>query len=103
MTTLRVDAATITELGEELRLLAEHLAGLDAGGTAPDLGHDVVSAGLEDLLGNWTLARGQLARALDGLGELAGAAGAVYLRTEEQVLDSLSCRPSACASASIPR
>lgn len=104
MTTLRVDAATIQELGTELRLLAEHLAGLEgAGELGTDVGHDTVSAALEELLGNWTLARGQLARALDELGELAGEAGTAYLVVEQQVLDSLSCRPAACASMSVPR
>lgn len=104
MTTLRVDAATIQELGGELRALAEHLAALEgAGALGLDLGHATVSSALDELLGNWTLARGQLARALDDLGGLAGEAGAAYLVVEEQVLDSLGCRPAVCPGASIPR
>ncbi|NLJ53955.1 MAG: hypothetical protein GX344_07475 [Intrasporangiaceae bacterium] len=104
MTTLRVDAATIQELGGELRLLAGHLAGLEgARGLRRDIGHDTVSSALDDLLGNWTLARGQLARTLDDLGELAGEAGAAYLLVEQHVLDSLGCRPTACPAAGIPQ
>ena len=105
MTILRVDGEAIQALGAELRELSEVLAGLGETGRTGrrDLGHQEVAAALDALLGNWTLVRGQLARGMDALGELAGQAGAAYLFVEEGIVESLGCTPRSCVAAGIPR
>lgn len=105
MTTLRIDAEAIQALGTDLATLAEALetlGELDRASTR-DLGHNTVSAALDELLGNWSLMRGQLARALDDLGAVAGEAGAAYLSAEAGIVDSLGCTPRSCPGAGIPR
>jgi len=105
MTTLRVDPEAISALGRDLRVLAGVLAGLEAldGGEVVDLGHRSVAGALDELLGNWSLVRRQLAQSLDDLGAVAGQAGAAYLEVEGGIVESLGCRPVVCPGAGRPR
>lgn len=95
MTTLRVDAEAIRVLGEDLTALATVLDSLDTPGAVPrgELGHQQVAAGLDELLGNWTLMRHQLAGALADLGQAAGEAGTAYLVVEQGLTEVFGGAP----------
>ncbi len=95
MTTLRVDAEAIRVLGEDLTALATVLGSLGSHGALPhgDLGHQQVAAGLDELLGNWTLMRHELADAIADLGQAAGEAGTAYLVVERGLTEVLGGAP----------
>ncbi|MGG5257567.1 hypothetical protein [Phycicoccus avicenniae] len=86
MTSFRVDAETVHEVGAALVELADGLAGMGD----PHLDRWAFGTGrsgpaVEELLGGWRHARLQLAEALAGLGEAAADAGGAYLDTEAGV------------------
>ena len=101
---IRIDAVTISALGQDLGRLAEVFATLGemSGADAQALGHPEVARAVEELLGNWTLMRRDLAQALDDLGAAAQQAGAVYLMTETDIVRSLGCTPQVCPGAEVP-
>lgn len=95
MTTLRVDGQAIAALGADLLALSQVLESLGRLGprSVGDLGHAEVARALDELLGNWTLMRRQVAEALGDLGEAAEQAGTAYLVVERGVLESFASRP----------
>lgn len=82
-----MSAQDLAALGETLGGLAATLEGLAGvrGADAWALGPGRSGAALQDVLGNWTHQRLQLARALRALAEGAHGAGAAYLRVEADV------------------
>lgn len=105
MTTIRVDAEAVAALGQDLRTLAGVLAALEAtnGAESAAIGHDRVSAALDELLGNWSLMRRGLAEALDDLGAAAESAGHAYLLVEQGITESFGCAPARCPASGVPQ
>ncbi|MBT9254848.1 hypothetical protein KMZ32_02525 [Phycicoccus sp. MAQZ13P-2] len=95
MTTYRVDARTVLQVGEQLVGLAEALTLM--GDPAADrwaFGPGRSGAAAEELLGAWRHARLRVADALTVLGEAAGSAGGAYLDTEAGVSRRLGGGPT---------
>ncbi len=83
MTTYRVDAETVLEVGAALLDLAEGLATMgDPHADRWAFGPGRTGGAVEELLGGWRHGRLRLADALTGLGEAAVDAGGAYLDTE---------------------
>ena len=90
MTTIRVDAAEVAELGVALAETgADLLAMGDPGAERWALGPGRAGPAVEELLGGWRRARLALGQSLGELGEAAVGAGALYLDTEAGVSRSL--------------
>lgn len=90
MTTIRVDAAEVAELGVALAETGADL--LLMGDPAAErwaLGPGEAGPAVEDLLGGWRRVRLELGRSLSELGEAAVDAGSLYLDTEAGVSRSL--------------
>jgi hypothetical protein len=90
MTTIRVDAAEVAELGVALAETGADL--LLMGDPAAErwaLGPGEAGPAVEGLLGGWRRVRLALGRSLSELGEGAGDAGSLYLDTEAGVSRSL--------------
>ncbi|MBD3784895.1 MAG: hypothetical protein IE926_18415, partial [Micrococcales bacterium] len=86
MTSYRVDAETVLEVGAGLVDLAEGLATMgDPRADRWAFGPGSSGAAAEELLGGWRLARLRLAEALTVLGESAAQAGGAYLDTDAGV------------------
>ncbi|QKE84440.1 hypothetical protein [Arthrobacter sp. NEB 688] len=95
MTTYRVDARSVLQVGEGLVDLAEVLALM--GDPAADhwaFGPGRSGAAAQELLGGWRHARLRLADALTVLGESAAGAGGAYLDTEAGVSRGLGGGPT---------
>lgn len=105
MARIDVDAATIRALGDDLSTLGEILMGLGELGHAHtgDFGHVELTRAVDAVLGNWTLQRNLLARMLEGLGDRAQHAGAVYFLVEEDVAGVFSGAPGAGAGERVLR
>lgn len=84
MPSIRVDAATVAELGVGLMRLADQLAGQSDRADADRwaLGAGESAQAFADLVEQWRRARLELARGLYSLGEAAAVAGAAYVDTE---------------------
>ena len=94
MSTIRVDAAEVAELGVALAETAADL--LLMGDPAAErwaLGPGAAGPAVEELLGGWRRARLALAGVLVELGEGAVGAGSAYVETETGVSRSLSGGP----------
>ena len=90
MTTIRVDAAEVAELGVALAETGGDLLLLgDPAAERWALGPGDAGPALEELVGGWRRARLVLGGALVDLGEAAVDAGAVYVETEAGVSRSL--------------
>ncbi|WP_392542436.1 hypothetical protein [Oryzobacter telluris] len=90
MTTIRVDAAAVAELGVALAETGADLGLLgDPGAERWALGPGDTGPAVEDLLGGWRRVRLALAESLTALGESAVGAGGLYLDTEAGVRRSL--------------
>ena len=90
MTTIRVDAAEVAELGVALAETGADL--LLMGDPAAErwaLGPGVAGAAVEELLGGWRRVRLALGESLTSLGDAAVDAGALYVDTEAGVSRSL--------------
>ena len=90
MTTLRVNAAEVAELGVALTETGADL--LDMGDPAAErwaLGPGEAGPAVEELLGGWRHVRLALGESLVGLGGAAVDAGSLYLDTETGVSRSL--------------
>jgi hypothetical protein len=90
MTTIRVNAAEVAELGVALAETGSDL--LDMGDPAAErwaLGPGEVGPAVEELLGGWRHVRLALGECLVGLGGAAVDAGSLYLETESGVSHSL--------------
>jgi uncharacterized protein YukE len=86
MTTIRVDAAEVSRLGDALHALAEELAASGDGSIDRwALGPGRSATAFEDLVGHWRLHRLRLAQALATLGDGARAAGGLYADTERAI------------------
>ncbi|QIM20629.1 hypothetical protein G7075_04810 [Phycicoccus sp. HDW14] len=95
MTSFRVDAEAVLEVGASLVELAEGLAAMgDPHADAWALGPGRSGAALEELLGGWRHARLQLAGSLADLGAAAAEAGGAYLDTDVGVSRSLDGGPT---------
>lgn len=95
MTTYRVDALSVLEVGERLLDLSESLTLM--GDPAADrwaFGPGRSGAAVEELLGGWRHARLRVADALTVLGEAAGTAGGAYLDLEAGVSRGLRGGPA---------
>ena len=90
MTTIRVDAAEVAELGVALAETgADLLAMGDPGVERWALGPGEGGPAVEELLGGWRRARLALGQSLGELGEAAVGAGSLYVDTEAGVSRSL--------------
>lgn len=90
MTTIRVDAAEVAELGVALTETGADLLTMgDPGAERWALGPGEAGPALEELLRGWRRARLALGQSLGGLGEAAVGAGALYVDTEAGVSRSL--------------
>ena len=90
MTTIRVDAAEVAELGVALAETGADLLLLgDPSVERWALGPGAAGPAVEELLGGWRHVRLALAESLTGLGEAAVEAGSLYLDTEAGVSRSL--------------
>jgi hypothetical protein len=90
MTTIRVDAAEVAELGVALAETGADL--LLMGDPATErwaLGPGASGPAVEELLGGWRRVRLALGESLTGLGDAAVGAGALYVDTEAGVSRSL--------------
>jgi len=90
MTTIRVDAAEVAELGVALAETGADL--LLMGDPAAErwaLGPGAAGPAVEELLGGWRRARLTLGESLTALGDAAVDAGALYVDTEAGVSRSL--------------
>ena len=90
MTTIRVDAAEVAELGVALAETGADL--LLMGDPAAErwaLGPGAAGPAVEELLGGWRRVRLALGDSLTGLGDAAVEAGSLYLDTEAGVSRSL--------------
>lgn len=90
MTTIRVDAAEVAELGVALADTGADL--LLMGDPAAErwaLGPGATGAAVEELLGGWRRVRLAVGESLTVLGDAAVDAGALYLDTEAGVSRSL--------------
>jgi hypothetical protein len=90
MTTIRVNAAEVAELGVALAETGADL--LDMDNPAAErwaLGPGEAGPAVEELLGGWRHVRLALAASLTGLGDAAVDAGSLYLDTEAGVSRSL--------------
>ena len=91
MTTIRVDAAEVAELGVALTEAgADLLAMGDPAAERWALGPGDAGPAVEELLGGWRRARLALGRSLGELGEAAVGAGSLYVDTEAGLSRSLS-------------
>jgi hypothetical protein len=90
MTTIRVNAAEVAELGVALAETGAHLLDLGDPGTERwALGPGEAGLAFEELLGGWRHVRLALGECLVGLGGAVVDAGSVYLDTESGVSRSL--------------
>ncbi|MBM6400238.1 hypothetical protein [Phycicoccus sonneratiae] len=90
MTSFRVDARTVLEVGAALVDLADGLAAMgDPQADRWALGPGRSGPAVEELLGGWRHARLQLAASLAELGVAAAEAGGAYLDTEAGVSRAL--------------
>jgi len=90
MTTIRVDAAEVAELGVALAETGADL--LLMGDPAAErwaLGPGAAGPAVEELLGGWRRVRLALGESLTSLGDAAVDAGALYVDTEAGVCRSL--------------
>ena len=90
MTTIRVDAAEVAELGVALAETGADL--LLMGDPAADrwaLGPGATGPAVEELLGGWRRVRLALGESLSELGDAAVGAGSLYVDTEAGVSRSL--------------
>ena len=86
MTTIRVDAAEVAELGVALAETGADLLLMgDPGAERWALGPGEAGPAVEQLLGGWRRVRLALGGSLSELGEAAVDAGAVYVDTEAGV------------------
>lgn len=90
MTTIRVDAAEVAELGVALAETGADLLMMgDPSAERWALGPGEAGPAVEELLGGWRQARLALGECLSGLGDAAVDAGSLYLDTEAGVSRSL--------------
>jgi hypothetical protein len=90
MTTIRVDAAEVAELGVALAETGAELLALgDPAAERWALGPGDAGPAVEELLGGWRRARLALGQCLGELGEAAAGAGSLYVDTEAGVSRSL--------------
>ena len=90
MTTIRVDAAEVAELGVDLAETGADL--LLMGDPAAErwaLGPGATGPAVEELLGGWRRVRLALGESLSELGDAAVGAGSLYVDTEAGVSRSL--------------
>jgi len=90
MTTIRVDAAEVAELGVALAETGADLLLMgDPGAERWALGPGAAGPAVEELLGGWRRVRLALGGSLAELGDAAVDAGSLYLDTEAGVSRSL--------------
>lgn len=95
MTTFRVDAEAVLEVGAALVDLADGLAGMgDPHADRWAFGPGRTGPAVEELLGGWRHRRLQLAEALAGLGEAAAEAGGAYVDTDTGVARRIGGGPT---------
>jgi hypothetical protein len=95
MTSFRVDAETVLEVGAALVELADGLATMgDPHADRWAFGPGRTGPAVEELLGGWRHARLQLAGSLADLGAAAAEAGGAYLHTESAVAGFLGGGPT---------
>ena len=86
MSSFRVDAEAVKQLGLDLLDLADELGAQGEGDDdAWALGHGEAAAAFVELVGRWRLERGRLCTALSDLGEAAVTAGGLYVDVESLV------------------
>ena len=94
MSTVRVDAAEVAELGVALSQTGVDLLLMgDPSAERWALGPGATGPAVEELLGGWRRARLALGAALGDLGDAAVGAGALYVDTEAGVSRALGGGP----------
>lgn len=91
MTRIAVDPAGVVLLGKQLTAIAGDLAALPGQASADEgFAPGQTPGALDAVLGNWLYRRGQLAKQLAALGDLARVAGQAYVVVEQDTTEAFT-------------
>lgn len=91
MTDLKIDAAGLSELGDQLSAIAKEFSGANAHSdrVADAVGHDRLHSAVRDFAHKWDDTRGKMTNDISTLGQMATAVGDNFQKTDATLKQSL--------------